>query len=488
MSLTKVSYSMIQGAAVNLIDYGIEYTSVYDESIAKSNRTKIEQALRDTTKQFFILPPSDKTLFICGAIHPIRSDLTIWQQKGCNIQMYSQNADQGGGHLWGFALYQDPDNGNFTITGTAENIVYILDGDIQTAFGPTDFAGNYNNNAIGFYDAFNCQVIGTGGISKSNHDGINFDGLANNCHVDINYVKDCSTINIQMKGSAGSFNSIRASYLYNDLFDDTTNQPTARSVVRVGGSTVLIDVDYIESTKAFPAINLQTITEHAQISLGTVKGNGSHLVRMYNTKAFTLNRAVYSNLQYVAAIAGVSGDESIFKNITIENVTCSDASVVNTDRIIDVERTPSDFDRLIVRNCDFSASSGMTDLIDNLTPGYFDLSNTKLPSSYGYTSFFAPRIKTKKLANYNDASFVVNTSDEYGVIKKVHMQLVVTSGFDPRYQASVDLTTLAESSLPDYLVNINSTVGNVTINRSGSTYTFTAPAGYRFSSVEGEYV
>ena len=480
--------------AVNVIWFGVQYTATYDEAIAKSNRTKIEALLRDTTKAFVVFPADPNPLYICGSIHPLRGNLTIWQQAGCNIIGYEQNSDVIAGHLFGFVMYQNPDAGQWALSGEIKNITYILDGDIQTAFSASNFSGvgggglAYNHNAFGFYDCVNCQVVGTGGISKCNHSGINFDGLADNCHVDINYVKDCSTINIAMKGRATSFNTVKAKYVYNDLFDDTVNQPNGRCCVLVGGNKALVDIGYIKSTKAFPVINLQTVTEHAQISLGAVDGNGSHLVRMYATKALTLSRALYSNLANIVTIAGVGGDEGIFKNIVLENVICTDTTAVNTTRIVDVERTPSAFDRLVIRNCDFGLSTGLTNLMDNLNPGYFDISNTKLPSTYNYTSTLGPRIKSKNLATFNLANFTFNSNDIYGVIRKVHFQVIVTSVADPMYLATVDLTTLGQSSTATYRININSTVGDVTITWSGTTYTFTAPTGYRFSYAEGEYV
>lgn len=490
MALTKVSYSMIQGSAVNLIDYGIEYTAAYDQTIAKANKTAIETALRDTDNEFFILPPSDNTLFICGSIHPLRNNLTIWQQPGCNIVGYSENAGVSfSGGLFGFVQYQDPDNGNFTVTGTTENVTYVLDGDIQTAFSPSTFGGDYNNNAIAFYDNENCQVVGTGGISKSNHDGINFDGLANNCHVDINYVKDCSTINIAMKGKTASFNSVKAKYLYNDLLDDTVNQPTGRCIVLVGGDKVDVDIEAIVSTKAFPIINVQTVTEHAQISVGSIDGNGSHLVRMYATKNITLQNTLYSNLQYVVEVAGVAGDVSLFKNIIIQDVTCVDASVVNTSKIVNLAITPDAFERLIVRNCDFGASTGFTEIVNSFVCPYFDVSNTKLPSTYNYLATTNPAIKSVLLASFSDTTFTFNSNTIYGIITSVNLQLIVNAGStsDPRFVADVSLITLGSSAVPTYNININSTVGDVTITRTGSSYTFTAPAGYMFALVYGQY-
>lgn len=488
MPLTKVSYSMIQGSAVNLVDYGIEYTTIYNQAIAQQNKLKIEQALRDTSHEFFILPPSDKTLFICGSIHPLRSNLTIWQQAGCNIVGYSENSGVSfAGHLFGFVQYQDPDNGDFTVTGTTENVTYVLDGDIQTAFSPSTFGGDYNNNAIAFYDNENCQVVGTGGISKSNHDGINFDGLANNCHVDINYVKDCSTVNIQMIGSGVSFNSVKAQYVYNDLFDDTVNQPTARSCIIVGGNKVDVDIGSIVSTKAFPIINVQSVTEHAQIALGSVDGNGSHLVRMYNTKAITVSKALYSNLQYVVSVAGAPGDEGTFKNIILQNVTCVNTSVVNTSKIVNLEITPNSFQRLIVRNCDFGLSTGFTEIVNSFVCPYFDVSNTKLPATYNYLDAAVPAIRSVKLANYSDTTFTFNSNTIYGIITSVKLQVIANTGLGSRFLEDVDLITFASSAIPTYLININATVGDVSVTRTGSSYTFTAPAGYMFALVYGQY-
>lgn len=488
MSLTKVSYSMIQGSAVNLIDYGIQYTTTYNQAIAQQNKLKIEQALRDTDNQFFILPPSDETLFICGSIHPLRGNMTIWQQAGCNVVGYSENGGVSfAGHLFGFVQYQDPDSGDFTVTGTTENVVYVLDGDIQTAFSPSVFGNDYNNNAIAFYDSENCLVVGTGGISKSNHDGINFDGLANNCHVDINYVKDCSTVNIQMIGAPISFNSVKAKYVYNDLFDDTVNQPTARSCVIVGSNKVLVDIDYIKSTKAFPVINVQSVSEHAQINIGSADGNGSHLVCMYNTKAITIGRAVYSNLQYVVAVAGAPGDEGTFKNIIIENVTCTNTSVVNTSKIVNLEITPNAFQRLIVRNSDFGLSTGFTEIVNSFVCPYFDVSNTKLPATYNYLDAINPPIRSVRLANYSDTTFTFNSNTIYGILVSVQLQLIANTGVGSRFLEDVDLITFASSAIPTYLININGTVGDVSVTRTGSSYTFTAPAGYMFALVYGQY-
>lgn len=489
MALTKVSYSMISGAAVNLIDYGIQYTASYDETIAKANKTAIETALRNTDFSDFIIPANENPLYICGSIHPLRGNMKIWQQAGCNIIGYSQNAGVSfAGHLFGFVQYQDPDAGNFTITGTTENVVYVLDGDIQTAYSASTFGQDYNNNAIGFSDSYNCQVIGTGGISKCNHVGINFDGDADKCYVDINYVKDCSTLNIQMIGiSANSYNTVKAKLLSNNLLDDTVNSPNSRGIVLVGGNKVLVDIDYIDCTKAFPILRVNDVNEHAHISFGSVDGNGSQLIRMYNSKDITVYRALYSNLQYIVSIAGASGDEGTFKNIVMQNVNCTNASDVDTDRIIDCEITPNSFERLIVRNCNFGLSTGFTDLFDNLNPAYCDLSNTKLPSTYNYTNPILPPLKSIQLAEAGDTSFVVNSNNVYGVITNVNFQLIQTGVNSPRYVEDISLVTLGSSDIPSYKININSTVGDVTITKSGSSYTFTAPAGYEFTIAFGYF-
>lgn len=470
--------------SVSVLDFGVQYTATYDEVIAKKNRTKIEDLLRDTTKMFVVLPQGENPLYICGSIHPLRDNLTIWQQDGCNIIAYEQNGEVIAGHLFGFVKYANPDTGDFSISGTTKNITYILDGDIQTAYSSTVFGGNYNHNAIAFYDSENCLVVGNGGISKSNHDGINFDGLANNCHVDINYVKDCSTVNIQMIGeSSDSFNSVKAKYVYNNLHDDTVNQPTARSCVIVGGNKVLIDIGSIKSTKAYPIINVQTVTEHADISIGSVEGNGSHLVRMYTTKAVTLHDTKYSNIQHVMAVAGTV---EIPKSIIMDNVVCIDASVVPTTKLVSLEITPNSFQSLIINACDFYNSGNLTVIADAMTIPYFDITGTRLPATYNYSSTLTPRIKTVNVGANGTTSFSFDSNTRFGVITKVHFGLSPNATPTQVQMASVALVVMGVSGGATYVVNVNSSFA-VTVTRSGTTYTFTAPALTKFFYADGEY-
>jgi len=489
MALTKVRNQMITGSPVSILDYGVQYTSSYNEAIAQQNRVLIESVLRDTNNKFVVFPPSTDTLFVCGSIHPLRNGLTIWHQAGCNIVGFNENSVIWNGHLFGFVQYADPDNGNYTVTGTTTDITYVLDGDLKAVYGNADAGNTYNNNGIGFKDVDNCQVIGNGGISQCNHVGINFDGDCDNSHIDVNYVKNCSTINVAMKGSATSMNTVKVKNLYNNLFDDTVNQPSARSSVYVRGHVVDIDVDHVVDTQGFPIVLSIQTNEHVYAKFGLVEASASMMVRGFETKNITISQASYSNLEYIVAIAGPSGP-AIPRNIVIKNVTCVDASVVNTARIVDQEGVlvATDFERMIVRDCNFSASPTLVDLFDNISVGYCDISNTMLPATYNYSSVYAPRIKSKNLASYDDASFVFNSNDIYGVIGKVHVQIVATGTTDPRYIESVDLVLLGPAAAPDYKININSTVGDVTVERTGSSYTFTAPAGYKFGTAEGEYI
>ena len=245
----------------------------------------------------------------------------------------------------------------------------------------------------------------------------------------------------------------------------------------------------IVTTKGFPIVLSVQTNEHVYAKFGLVEASASMMVRGFETKNITISQASYSNLEYIVAIAGPSGP-AIPRNVVIKNVTCVDASVVNTVRIVDQEGAlvATDFERMIVRDCNFSASPTLVDLFDNISVGYCDISNTMLPATYNYSSVYAPRIKSKNLASYDDASFVFNSNDIYGVIGKVHIQIVATGTTDPRYIESVDLVLLGPAAAPDYKININSTVGDVTVERTGSSYTFTAPAGYKFGTAEGEYI
>jgi len=472
---------------VSVKDVGVTYTATYDQTIALANKTKIETLLRDATISFVVFPPDENTLYICGSIHPLRNDLTIWQQAGCNIVGYSQSGGVSfAGHLFGFVAYANPDAGNFTVTGTTENVTYVLDGDIQTAYSSSVHGQDYNNNSIAFYDVENCQVVGSGGVSSSNHVGINFDGLARNCHVDINYVKDCSTVNIQMVGAATSFNTIRAKNIYNNLFDDTVNQPTARSCVLVGGNKVLVDIDSIVSTKAYPVINVQTVTEHAQISIGSVDGNGSHLVRMYATKAITIHDTKYTNLAYIVSVAGTAGDVGIPKTIIMDRMICMDSSVVPTTNLVNLEITPTAFQSLIIKDCNFYNTGNLTGIADAMTLPYFDITGTTLPAVYNYSSTLTPRIKTVNVGANNTTSFSFDSNTRYGIITKVHLGLSPDATPTQVQMASVNLVVMGVSSGATYYINVTSTFA-VTVTRSGTTYTFTAPANSKFFYAEGEY-
>ncbi|WP_449541002.1 hypothetical protein [Enterobacter ludwigii] len=192
--------------------YGVKVVSTYDPATAWNNRNALQTMLRNQRFSYFVFGATG-TYYVLGSIHPLRDYITIHHQAGCKIigryddpSIPNSIVSQAGG-MMGFAHFFDPDNGDFIpwrdgdtrINKPTIGVKYILDGDISTEYNAIH-TNKYNNNCIGFLKGHDCEVTGSGGVSASDHRGVNFDGIKTNapngadntggsinCHIDISY-------------------------------------------------------------------------------------------------------------------------------------------------------------------------------------------------------------------------------------------------------------------------------------------------------------
>ena len=193
------------------LNHGVIINQEYVPQEARYNRNALQAMLRNTSIHYCESTAIGR-VWVLGSINVSRNDLHWWIKKGCQIRgRYSDPSiptpDQAGGMI-NFADFFDPDSGDFIpwrpedtrINGHVRNIHVRLDGDVSTEYNAAHI-NPYNNNCIGFAKAVDCSVRGTGGVSESDHRGINFDGFDDdrkplnkggnvNCHVDVAYINN----------------------------------------------------------------------------------------------------------------------------------------------------------------------------------------------------------------------------------------------------------------------------------------------------------
>lgn len=172
--------------------YGVKVVSTYDPPTAWNNRNALQTMMRNPRFSYFILSATG-TYYVLGSVHPLRDNITVHHQSGCKIigryddpSIPNSTTSQSGG-MMSFAHFFNPDIGDFIpwqdgdarINAPTYGVKYILDGDISTEYNAIH-SKQYNNNCIGFLKGRDCEVTGSGGVSASDHRGVNFDGIKTN--------------------------------------------------------------------------------------------------------------------------------------------------------------------------------------------------------------------------------------------------------------------------------------------------------------------
>ncbi|HIH9250962.1 TPA: hypothetical protein ACYU26_002185 [Enterobacter ludwigii] len=161
-----------------------------------------------------------------STVHVSRDNYEIVIEKGCTLQNYyndpsiPESLTPQCGAFINVAHFFNPQAGDFIpyangdtrVNAPVYNTKIRLEGEVSTMYRSVH-ANQYNNNAIAFLKAVNCEVIGSGGIGESDHRGINFDGIATNapngsdnrggavnCRMKVGYINNCVNNPAMMQG------------------------------------------------------------------------------------------------------------------------------------------------------------------------------------------------------------------------------------------------------------------------------------------------
>ncbi|WP_318515024.1 phage tail-collar fiber domain-containing protein [Photobacterium leiognathi] len=466
-------------------NHGVLTSESFDPAIALNNRAAIEAMLRNRRFNHFELI-SNGDVHIIGSIHPLRSNIKIRHDKACNIKGYLSDpstSQVSAGHIFGFPIYKDPDNAEYEIVEQCVGVEYELEGDIASIYRDVHVKP-HNNNCIGFYNAKSCYVVGSGGVSESDHKGVTFDGDAVDCHLDIGYINNTSNEPWQMKGNGTDeryTNTVRVGVIENPKFNGNNAKVVGfvsdcdLCIVRIGS--------YVGDKSVNPVL-VSAFGCNKVIVKETYCENVSQILRQYDTAHGEVFDVNYKNVDSVVRRAGAQ--VGVNKSTSIKRVICKggEASAAYHSEV-----THSKFDRLIIRDCDFSAVSTPGDFelykgqATASLPNNMDISGNETPE--GYDSTRQPNMSyglSGKLISGTPHSFTYNVYEPDFRYTKMSLQILPMSGQGIRKQIETNLRSLVVSSQTYHLM-IGTDEYIECVNVSG-VLTFTAPDGYNFSWVE----
>ena len=459
---------------------GIVSTELFDEDIAASNRLIAQGMLRDT-RFAKVSAGITGNVWILGSVNVGRSDFEFEIEKGCffkgryNTTNYPPARVNQAGHMFGFVNYTDPDNNDFTIAGSIENIKVTLDGDVETVFNSSQVK-THGNNCIGFFNADNSSVFGVGGVSGSDHRGINFDGECDNAAIDVAYVKGCSNIPIGLKGSSTSrLSTCRIKFLGSQLFDGGLS-PACIQVRDNAAAKIIIeshDQDFISD-----ALHLVISQEVGDLTvIADEVENLGNIIRFRNTENITLmpftTPIEMNNINNI--IEKTTEAETVAtKSIFVDSVTDSSGETIGC---YNATGTSSTFDKLTIKNCDFSNSPSTFEYFRGLAgsnePTIYDINSNESPPSYTASNvFYNVRFdEGDNLISGTPSFFSWNVNSPDRSYKKLSLR-VSDSG-------NLYLETLYVPLLLGTSTTIKVTIGasDFDITRSGTTLTLTRVSG-----------
>lgn len=433
------------------------------------NRNAIQAMLRNTRWSYFELVAKGE-YYILGSVHPLRDDIYINHKQGCAIigryndaSIPASFTSQSGG-MFGFVKYQDPDNGNFNVVSDIYNITYQLDGSVATEYNASH-AATHNNNCIGFYRANDSVVRGVGGVNSSDHRGINFDGDAVNCHIDIGYAKGAMDEPLVMKASSsvGNLCTVKVGRILSCPFTG----PNAPIAVRVDGGDIDVNIgsfgwDGVTKPQLVGAFNCGMV----RVWCDSVNG-ASQLVRQYDTLDVEAHVTKIANTQYGIVRAGIATGRMRSAKLTgVKSVDSTFAAAYRTDSNQDT------FSKLkITDNIFTEAGSAFAYYSNKLTPGLpsrLDVRDNMSPAGMTVVEF-NPSTNgiTGNLVTPGASSVVINYKSPdwiYGVMSVI----VAVSGTN--HAITIDLRT---RDLTSTQVNYYAGTGALATTKSGSSLTLT---------------
>lgn len=471
---------------LNSLMFGAIYQSAFDPAIAFANRKLNEVMLRNPGFSVFRFPSYQETMWILGSVHPKRSNIKIIHEKGCNVKFRYDHPGYSvpqSGAGFAFPMYADPDtvgSEDFSITGVVENVEYQLDGDVATIYD----AGHsflHNNNCIGFYVAKNCRVTGSGGVSESDHNGINFDGMCTNIDIDISYLRGTSDTPIVVNGpdpddvimTDRGYANIRVGTISDIKFDNAAS----RSNIIVGHqSSADVWVSIIDGNPLLKGNGVSSFgCDNTKFKFGRLSFV-SNALNQYETEHGSVNGCTLEGADAIVRRGGVVADKH--RTVEIQGISAKGSTALTIYR----DDAPlSTFDRLSVRNCDFS---GVSANVTPYGPSIFSLgrptsilySDNKPGANWVTNSEIWNRQTKLPVTATNAASTTFNydmagTDGDYPYTK-LNGYISSSSQF---YEYSLDLTLIAKTSttIKRVVKHTDGTDLVITAARSGSVVTIT---------------
>lgn len=462
---------------------------VLDVSTAWNNRNALQYGTRNQRYNSFTCKAPG--VYCCiGAVNVDRDNYHFHVEKGTTIRGYyddpsipQSTKSQGGGFL-AFGHFFDPDNGDFIPWQTGDTrvnpqcvgVAVRLDGEVSTIFRSIH-SNQYNNNAIAFLKAVNCEVYGTGGVGESDHRGVNFDGIATNapsgsdnrggsinCKINISYINNCvdNPAMILADINTPSFNSIKIGSV-GIMRSGGYNNPI---VVNVGNAAdFLVEIgSCITDNVVKPALVVARDARSVKVRAGIVNGvssilysvhtldNDVEVEEIYNTPIGIIRAGTESGKCRVIRIAGVKATDS--------NFASAYASQNNSGPFQRLEVTNNNF-ASVASSFQFFAGKNaaalplITNIIDNVVPSLTNVTELNLRTT-GITS---------NLATPGSTTAVVNTKNGDWNFTKMTVVALSSGAYGA---VDIDLRTR-------FLTNnqVNYTAGSISITTtlSGSTIT-----------------
>lgn len=336
----------------------------YVASTAWDNRNLITRLMMDTRFNRFSVGTA-ATAYILGSIVPNRSFYTTEiESYAYLLGRYDDAAvpasiGKNVGGMFDFVIRGNyHTTGDMTPTGTIESVNLVLNGRLGTEFSAAH-SQTHNNNVVGYYQAKNCTISGTGTVTMSDHRGLNFDGNADNCHIRMpdGAVSGTADEPLVMKAAAERYCSTSIGAVHNVSFGG----PIAPIVIRCEGGYHDVSIgtfrwDGATKPQLVGAFNCQGI----RVKPGRIYGV-SQAIRQYQTVDAVLDGGIFSATQ---SLVNVATPVSTRTRTSISKVKVLDAM----ESVYYAETNNAIPYSLNVRGCDFSACGTSLQFFKNKTP------------------------------------------------------------------------------------------------------------------------
>lgn len=473
--------------------HGVKLNSAYVPAEARNNRNALQAMMRNARWSHTECRASGK-YYLLGSVNIGRDNIQLHIHKGCFIRgRYSDPSiptpDQAG-HMLGFAHFFDPDNGDFIpfasgdtrVNAPIKNVTVILDGDVSTEYNAVH-TNKYNNNAIGFLKGVDCRVVGSGGVSESDHRGIIFDGVDTNapggsdnrggsvnCHIDVSYINNCvdNPAAIVADINTPSLNTITIGRVgvmksggYNDpIVVNVFNE--ADFVVKIGS--------FIGDNVVKPALVVARNARSVKVRVGLCNGAKSLLYsdltldndveceEIYNTPLGLVRAGSVSGKCRTMRLAGVKATDS--------NFAMAYSSQNNTGPFLRLSLTDNNFASVansfqLFGGKNSTALPRISDIRDNILPDTLTTITelNMLPSGFKVVPITVN--STSETVNYK--------APDWNYSK---MSIIASDAGGVRYQMCVDLKT---RDVTNQTVNLDvgTTGGVISTTKSGSSLVLT---------------